>query len=365
MKGKILFIWYKRSKGILEGGGQGSKRNYYLCEQVAGADNVDSLYIHDEFRKKRVWDYAQALWGFPLGYYYGITPARLREIVKTARGYEYVWIDRSIFGVVAKELKEAGYKGKIIVFFHNVERVYFDEAKLPKRLPFRSVVLRCVTRNERQAMKYSDIVLALNDRDNAVLKQLYGREADMLFPVSMIDKYVPQDETVMTSQRLRCLTIGAYFAPNNDGILWFVKNVLPKVDIEYKVVGKGMGKLKAEHPDLLGNIEVVNDAPDLAPYFREADCMILPIFSGSGMKVKTCESLMQGKNILASTEAFEGYDVDFDKVGGLCNTPDEFIAAIRRLEANPVPRVNSYSRQIFCEKYSAETMVENLRKVME
>jgi hypothetical protein len=36
------------------------------------------------------------------------------------------------------------------------------------------------------------------------------------------------------------------------------------------------------------------------------------------MKVKTCESLMFGKNIFATTEAFEGYELDYDKVGALC-----------------------------------------------
>ena len=167
----------------------------------------------------------------------------------------------------------------------------------------------------------------------------------------------------MTTSQPLCLFLGAYFPPNNEGIVWFVKNVLPHVNIRMKVVGKGMARLKAEEPTLK-DIEVISDAPDLLPYFEEADIMILPIFKGSGMKVKTCESLMYGKNIIATDEAFVGYDVDYDKVGGKCNTAEEFIARIKEFEKNPRPRFNAYSRQMFLEKYSEEGVVEKFRKVL-
>ena len=73
-----------------------------------------------------------------------------------------------------------------------------------------------------------------------------------------------------------------------------MQNVYPHVNISVKIVGKGMNKLR-EHYNIPDNIEVISDVPDLKPYFEEADLMILPIFKGSGMKVKTCESLMYGK----------------------------------------------------------------------
>ena len=93
--------------------------------------------------------------------------------------------------------------------------------------------------------------------------------------------------------------------------------------------------------------------------------MILPIFKGSGMKVKTCESLMYGKNIIATDEAFVGYDVDYDRVGGKCNTAEEFIACIEDFENHPRPRFNAYSRQMYLEKYSEAAVVEKFRKVLE
>ena len=407
---RLLFIWYKRSKGILEGGGQGSTRNYTQLCNLLGKDNVDSFYVHDEYRKKTLWGYVKGVFFTPFGYYYGLTPGRVRSIVRIAKGeqalepdrsnasakecasdrsnasakdaasdrsnlpapYDIVFLDRSLFGIVAKQLKEAGYQGRIMVYFHNVETIYFD-AKLG-HIPGKSVFMRCVARNDAYSCRYADCMIAINKRDEQTLQTLYGRKADALISCSMADRLgemkaeaqsgkpgaedragetSAEGEPVMTRPRPRCLFLGTYFAPNNEGILWFVRNVLPHVDIEMLVVGKGMARLKAEAPELK-DIQVVSDAPDLRPYLEDADLMVLPIFSGSGMKIKTCESLMFGKNILGTREAFEGYEGDYDRIGAMCNTADDFISAIRGFISSPRPRFNAYSRQLYLDHYSMQ-----------
>lgn len=359
---KILFIRYKKSRNILEGGEQGSQKNYNVLSQLVGEDHITTYYIHDENKKKSVMDYAKGVFYFPFNYYFGLTPKRVKEIVAMAQAYDVVFVDRSVFGIVAKKLKQSGYKGKIITFFHNVEVPYF-EAKLGNK-PGKAVLLRCIDQNDRYACQYSDKTIALNPRDDGELYQRYGRRADVLIPVAFKDKYQREAYTSsMTGEQPLCLFLGAYFPPNNEGIVWFVKNVLPYVNIKMKVVGKGMARLKEEEP-ALKDIEVISDAPDLLPYFEEADIMILPIFKGSGMKVKTCESLMYGKNIIATDEAFVGYDVDYDKVGGKCNTAEEFIARIQDFERNPRPRFNAYSRKMYLEKHSEEAVVEKFREVL-
>ncbi len=358
----ILFIRYKKSKNILEGGEQGSQKNYNVLSQLVGESNITTYYVHDENRKKSVLDYAKGVFYFPFNYYFGLTPKRVKEIVRLAQSFDVVFIDRSVFGIIAKKLKQANYRGKVISFFHNVEVPYF-EAKLGNK-PGKSILLRCIDHNDRYACQYSDKTIALNSRDDNELFARYGKKADVLIPVAFKDKYQRERYTEeMTRHQSLCLFLGAYFPPNNEGIVWFVKNVLPHVNIRMKVVGKGMARLKAEEP-ALKDIEVVSDAPDLLPHFEEADIMILPIFKGSGMKVKTCESLMYGKNIIATDEAFVGYEVDYDKVGGKCNTADEFIARIKDFEKNPRPRFNAYSRQMFLEKYSEESVVKKFREVL-
>lgn len=358
----ILFIRYKKTKSIFEGGEQVSQKNFNVLSGLVGEDNITTYYIHDENKKKTLHDYLQGAIFFPFNYYFGLTPNRVKEIAHLADNYDVVFVDRSVFGIIAKKLKKHSYKGKIITFFHNVEVPYF-EAKLGNKIG-KSIILKCIDANDRYACQYSDKTIALNPRDDEELYERYGKKADVLIPVAFKDKYLKDTYSEGTTSEIpTCLFLGAYFPPNNEGIVWFVKNVLPNVNIKIRIVGKGMSKLKMEEP-LLKDIEVVSDTPDLLPYFEEADIMILPIFKGSGMKVKTCESLMYGKNIIATDEAFMGYEIDYDQVGGKCNTAEEFIACINRFCQHPRPKFNAYSRQMFLEKYSEEAVTESFRKVI-
>ena len=45
-------------------------------------------------------------------------------------------------------------------------------------------------------------------------------------------------------------------------------------------------------------------------------------------------------------------------------TAEEFIARIKEFEKNPRPRFNAYSRQMFLEKYSEESVVKKFREVL-
>lgn len=359
---RLLYIRYKKPGKVLEGGEQVSQKNWSVLCKLLGEQNVDTVYIHDENRKRTVADYLKGAFWFPFGYFFGITPTIVSRLVRTARDYDYVFIDRSVFGIIAAKLKKSGYKGVIIGFFHNVEILYF-KAKLGHK-PWRFIITGCADRNDRWTCRYADRTISLNSRDAEVIKERYGRMPDAIVPVTFNDTYSKKSyPEQLTSRKPLCLFLGAYFAPNCEGIEWFSRNVYPNVDIEMKIVGKGMSRIKDNYyvPD---GTRIVSDAPDLVPYYEEADIMVLPIFKGSGMKVKTCESLMYGKNIIATTEALEGYDLDYDRMGAKCNTAREFIDAIKSFAENPRPRFNRYCRDVFLQKYSTESVVETFRKIL-
>ena len=364
MSGKLLFIRYKKAEGIPEGGEVCTWRNYTALSGLLGEDNIKTYYVHEQIKRKSLWTIIKSGILSLFGYFYGLNPKRVKDIVAIAKSYDYVFIDRSVFGIIARDLKKSGYKGKIITFFHNVEVPYF-EAKLAGKGLTRFFAVKCADSNDRFSCQYSDKIIVLNERDGQEIKSRYGKNADSTIPIALADKFTDSERTdANTSPVPICMFLGSYFKPNNDGIMWFVRNVLPSVKIKMRIVGKGMSKLKVDEPELLKDIEIVSDAPDLQPYFTEADIMVLPIFTGSGMKVKTCESLMHGKNIVGTTEAFEGYDVETKKVGGECNTANEFIAVLNDFAQNPRPKFNEYSRNIFLEKYSETAVIEKFRKVI-
>ena len=361
MKGqKELFIRYKKTNGVFDGGEIASQKHYEALCDILDEENVTTVYIHDETKSKSLLDYISGAFFFFFNYYFGLTPGRVSEIAKKAQDYDIVFIDRSVFGIIAKKLKEDGYKGKIISFYHNVETMYFN-AKLGKK-PWKNIILRCVDNNDRYAAKYSDATITLNKRDRVFLKKMYGLENNYIIPITFEDRLDPFDSqsTEMTSQEPTCLFLGSYFPANVEGILWFVNNVFVIVDIKLLIAGKGMDaiipQINGIEPAKRQKIEVLSDVPDLTPLFLSSDAIILPIFSGSGMKVKTCESLMFGRNIYGTKEAFEGYDIDFTKIGGKCDTADDFIRALKELSKNPRPKFNNDSREAYLSKYTDEAV---------
>ena len=97
--------------------------------------------------------------------------------------------------------------------------------------------------------------------------------------------------------------------------------------------------------------------------YYAADVVVMPIFSGSGMKTKTAEALMYGKNILGTKEAFEGYDMDSNCMYG-CQTAEMFIDTFRSM-GNNITSFNPHSRNLYLEKYSEKAVFDAFKKIFQ
>lgn len=364
----VLFIRYKKPFGIKEGGEQATHKNFSILCELFGAENIEEYYVHPDLEHETFWDKIKGLPYIFTDYYFGLTPQKVCQICKIAQQKDLVFIDRSVFGIIAKALKTAGYKGKIVSFFHNTEVVYY-QARIPKHAPYRPFLLRCINRNDAYAMRFSDLTICLNPRDANELLTRYGKNIDAVIPITFEDRH-PDETFVPLANPPTALFFGAYFPANVEGILWFIENVLPHVNIRLQIAGKGMKKLEPiveahnrmfQHP----KIQLFSDVEDVSPFFERCDFVVSPIFKGSGMKVKTCETLMYGKIIIGTTESFEGYHVNFENVGALANTKEEFITAIQQIPQKFRTKFNAYSREYYLKNHTndiAKKVLENLLK---
>lgn len=353
---RILFINFKKYSTILEGGGIANQRNIDAARQLFGEQNVDVEYLHNEQEMSSLITKLCNLFWMMLGYWNGLSPHKIGNLLQQSNQYDYIFLSSSLFGKIAKYLHNKHYTGQVITHFHNVESIYYASCN-PWYNPLRWISVMCASKNDYLSCRYADTIITLNERDSAQLYKLYHRRADFVIPIAIKDTvkgYI--DCSQLTSSPLRCTFIGSNFSANSEGVVWFVRNVLPHVNIQFRIVGKNMAQLKAKEP-LLKNIEVVNNAEDLGYYYAHTDVMVMPIFKGSGMKVKTCEALMYGKNIFGTTEAFEGYNIDHQYVGALCNTAQDFIDAIHNWTSHPRPQFNAYSRQYFEQHIQNSNMI--------
>jgi hypothetical protein len=318
---------------VNNGGSQCTFRNYKAICHCFGKENVKFFQI--TFKK-----------GFKFFRLFN-----KKEILENAKNMQIVFIDRSLFGSLAKDIKKINPNAKITTFFHNVEFDYF-KGLYPKEIILKIIrkiiAKKIIFKNESIACAHSDCIITLNSRDAGRVEELYGRKSNAIIPITFPNRTIDFNKSEISAPPT-ALFLGSNFSMNNQGIAWFIKKVLPFVDIKLKIAGKDMDKANLPKNDKL---EILGYVESLDALLQNADFIVLPLLAGFGMKVKSCEVLMHGKNIIGTGEAFEGYDVDFEKVGARCETAEEFIKAINEFAQKFKLKFNQYSRDLFLEKYS-------------
>ncbi len=342
------------------GGLQCSKRNVESIKTLVGDGNVMHYIIEPytnpycfKTKFKRVSDIFYGAMG-------GLDKEKTNNILEIIgrNGITDLFIDSSLLGLLAKRVKKIYPEIRIVTFFHNFEKGFVKDYIRVNQDYFRLYWTVLTNKNERSAIKFSDKIITLNVRDAKAIEQCYGRKPDAIIPITLMDTGMSKYNEKSTNHE--AIFIGSYFFGNVQGIKWFCKNVLPFTDIHLTIVGASMDKLRDEMK-ITEKISIYCDVPDLSIYFRKADFVVLPILSGSGMKVKTAESLMYGKYIIGTDEAFRGYEID-ETIGRICNSAEDFISTINNLD---IPfKFNQASRTLYEKKYSFDASLSKFAEVL-
>lgn len=351
MKKKNLFI--AKDTNYSGGGTVISERNYETFCRVFPQKDTIKYGIKKEQNNS----------SFPIlerclkHYVNGINTNIILTVSNLVSNCEYVWIDNSSYGALARNLKKNNYTGKIIVFFHNIEYI-FQKRSFFKRMLYPIFNLP-IKNAEKDAAKYADLIFVLTERDKNIIQNWGVNTPIVLLPSSIKDTYRSYPEKNDKYVKKEILFVGSNFYANANGIMWFINNVLPYVNVHLTIVGNRMDKLPIKSNE---KIEIHGFVDDLYEFYSRADCIIAPIFEGSGMKTKTTEALMWGKFIIGTKEAFCGFDIT-DDIGICCENKADFINAINTIE-NRNSKFNMASRNLFLNKYSNEKSLEIVRNAI-
>ena len=360
---KVLYI--NPAEGMRNGGDRVLQRNLSMCKIIVGENNV-FYYTAVEAGVARIKRHIRHfLWG----YYFDMTPSKRREIMCTIgeKGIGVVFLDGSRFGKLAKDIKKQYPQVRIITFFHNLE-TDLSEALIkltswPRKLLFYySYSISSIT--ERLACQYSDVIIALNQRDSDAIQVRYDREPDFIVPVSLKDEFDSKYLHSIEDEQFIGLMVGSYFPPNIEGLDWFVNNVFPNVNIRLIVAGNKMDRLRDKYKDI-PNIEIHGYIDNLNELYAKADFIVIPVFDGSGMKVKTAEAFEYGKFVIAGPEAMTGYEYS-SKEAVVCKTAQDFIDAISAFKRPE--KWNGFlvsSRNLFLSNYSYNHSLEIFKRAFE
>lgn len=360
---KVLFISeYISAKG--QGAYMVANAHYQSFCDIFGEKNIKVISIKtsdemiDNGKFTRISGYTKRndrLWNLLCGYppFYSSKIDKYILDVLSEDKYDLIYFDNSHFGKIIKKIKKVYPKIPIWTFFHGIySNSAFQTMKSSNFKP--QIVISCLNsaRQERVTVKYSDKCIVLNERENTELFKYYKRHADMLLPVYFKD--TAKIEKICENDEFKILFLGGKFWPNILGVIWFVENVMPKINKKAKlyIVGRGMEILN-ENDTIKNadNVLVIGGTDDLNYWYNSSHIAVGPIFHGDGMKTKTAEALMYGKKYIGTTEALCGY-VGLD--GFCCNTAEEFITLINKLIKKGVSGYYPEMRKLYEENYSVE-----------
>jgi len=134
---------------------------------------------------------------------------------------------------------------------------------------------------------------------------------------------------------------------------------------ELFIAGRGFEKyrarLAAERVHVIGAVEEI----DL--WYYQSDCVVSPIFWGSGIKVKTAESFMLGKTVIGTKESFVGYDpVAANAI--VADEEEQFVKALRRLYLQTLsgsPKENAQARAYYLRELSLDAQYAKLSAALD
>ena len=143
---------------------------------------------------------------------------------------------------------------------------------------------------------------------------------------------------------LNVLHLGTMFwMPNIEGVMWFVREVWPKVvakipEVSFTIVGKNP---PSEIRELSNNgterssIKVTGYIPDPQPYLERAAVFVVPLLSGSGMRVKIIDAWRWGLPIISTSIGAEGIHCTPGENILLADDPYAFAQAIVKVLQEP------------------------------
>ena len=224
---------------------------------------------------------------------------------------------------------------------HNVEfeiweRISQNTTFLPKKWYLKYLTSK-LKRFELSRLNDYDYLIAVSERDLKKFKNLGYKNGAISSPIGLNLGHYNAVEPIKTLQSL-CFIGALDWMPNAEGLDWFLKNVWDKIhgifpDMHFHIAGRHtpeyLMKLKKKHVHVHGEVD------NAIHFINHHPIMVVPLFSGSGMRVKILEGMALGKIVITTTMGMEGIEAEHGKHLMVADTPDAFEEAVRTIKINP------------------------------
>ena len=290
---------------------------------------------------------------------------KLVEILKNNK-YDIVQLEMIYMAPYIETIREHS-DATIVLRAHNVEHLIWDriakKTKFPLKRWYLNHLVRTLRKYEMDVINKVDGIAAITYRDAAFFR---GETAvpviDIPFGVNP-DEFNPAYEV---KDNPTLYHIGSMnWMPNEEGIHWFLDNIWDKVakrnpDLQLNLAGRNMPKwlLKLKKR----NVNIVGEVPDAKEFVKNNDIAVVPLLSGSGIRIKIIESMAMGKTVVTTMVGAEGIQYSEYENIIIADSPSKMVEVICKIVKEPkeAQRIGCNARRLVEDIYDNKKIIERL-----
>lgn len=226
---------------------------------------------------------------------------------------------------------------KIVYRAHNIEHEIWERtASLYKGLKkfYLKILARRIKKFEKGFLNDYDLLVPITERDGKILNRLGNSKPAHISPTGIDTKVlIPHSKNL---EHPSLFHIGSLeWAPNQEGLIWFIEKCWPEIhkkfpQLKFYIAGRNAPEWLVHHFNK-PNIVFKGEVTDAYEFMNAKSIMVVPLLSGSGMRIKIIEGMALGKPIVSTPVGTEGISTQSGKNILIARDEKEFVADIERL----------------------------------
>ena len=249
----------------------------------------------------------------------------------------------------------------LVFFAHNVEHMILKRFCAVQHRPWLKTLLevewRKTRRYEAAACRRAKLTVAVSEQDQAQLEANAPGALVRAVPTGVDVGYFKPNGGSRGAMHM-VFTGSMDWHPNEDAILYFIKEMLPAIrreipDAALTVVGRNPG-LRLQEAAREAGVSVTGTVDDVRPYVDAASVYVVPLRIGGGTRLKIFEALAMGKAVVSTTVGAEGLPLVSGEHFLCADEPESFATAVVGLLRDPAMRLSlgEAGRRLTEERYA-------------
>jgi polysaccharide biosynthesis protein PslH len=260
---------------------------------------------------------------------------------------------------------------KIILRAHNIEHALWfniaDQEKNPVKKLYLRILSKRLKKYEIDQFAIVDGITTTTEIDMQILKiyQQKTKASVVPFGIEPLDKLTGRVINTGSVSFIGALD----WIPNQEAIQWFILEVWPRIlkkypALQFHIAGRNAPPSLRSFIQQQKGIVFHGEVADSKSFLNQFSMMVVPLFSGSGIRVKIIEAMQYGLVVIASAKALAGIPAVHGSEVLIADSPEEYVQGITSLmEDQPlITQLSTNAMDFVLKKYNISTIGSELNE---